>query len=178
MLNPHGPTRVKGGSEPVNARISMTPNHRNETRAISVGILRATRLAIVPFAIGALMTCFGCNSSFGRTPDEGRGYDPSPSPAGTGGTTSAVSPVNSGIHGSIRGGGGAAPGTSFHPAGPCVTILDSSGALIAKADCNDRGEFRVNLPAGAYTVQAAGQTLQVRVTAGAWSTAYFHRNMR
>jgi hypothetical protein len=74
--------------------------------------------------------------------------------------------VNSGIHGSIHGGGGSAPGTNFHPAGPCVTILDSSGTLIAKADCNDRGEFRVNLPAGAYTVQAAGQTLQVRVTAG------------
>jgi hypothetical protein len=156
----------------------MTPNYRNVTRAISVEILRASRLAIVPFAIGALIASFGCNTSFARTPDEDRALYPSPSPAATGGATSAVSPVNSGIHGSIHGGGGTAPGTSFHPAGPCVTILDSSGALIAKADCNDRGEFRVNLPAGAYTVQAVGQTLRVRVTAGAWSTVYFRRNMR
>lgn len=136
-------------------------------------------LRVLPLASGALVTALGCNTSFGQTPYEGsvqRGASQSAAAANP--APSAASTPNSGIYGSIRGGGGAAPGTSFHPVGPCVSVLDSAGALITRADCNDQGEFRVGLPAGVYSVQAAGQTLQVRVAAGAWSTAYFRVNMR
>ena len=132
----------------------------------------------MPLAIGALVIILGCNATFGRTPDEGSVKSEPALPSAAANAPPAASPSNSGIYGSIRGGGGAAPGASFHPAGTCVNVLDSAGALIAKGDCNDKGEFRVCLPAGLYTVQAAGQTLQVRVTAGLWSTAYFRVNMR
>jgi hypothetical protein len=159
---------------------TMSRNRRAKTD-IPVNLCgRGTiRPPFVPLAIGALVITLGCNTTFGRTPNEGSVQsEPAPSSGAAASAPSAASPLNSGIYGSIRSGGGAAPGTSFHPVGTCVSVLDSAGALIAKADCNDKGEFRVRLPPGSYTVQGAGQTLQVRVTAGVWSTAYFRVNMR
>ena len=135
------------------------------------------RLPLVSVAICAFLSVLACNTGFGQT-HEGSLVEPGPWHSGAVRTASAANSPNSGIYGSIRGGGGAAPGASFKPVGPCVSVLDSAGSLIATATCNKNGEFRIALPAGSYRVAAAGQTLQVLVTNASWSPAFFRINLR
>jgi hypothetical protein len=127
------------------------------------------RSDLLTFAMGLLIATLGCSTGVGQTAGATQSIAKTPSAPNT---------SDSGIHGTIEGSGGAPPGKRFYPQGPCASVFNSAGTLIARADCNEQGEFRVSLPAGNYIVEAIGQRLQVQVANESWRNVYFRITMR
>jgi hypothetical protein len=99
-------------------------------------------------------------------------------------SASAASDLTTGVYGfsAVVVSGGAPPAADYQRpepdfSGACVTITkiqpdaSSTNQIVAKAECNKQGNFRIALPVGDYLLKGRGTSQTVHVTSGIFQNA-------